>query len=142
MPITIPQKKSSSGGGGIGSVLGAIGGCIASIATGGAALPLMAAGASLGGTAGGMIAPPKGGASSGGGALSSALGAAGDTSSAISRAIENRSSDPVQAIKDGIMATAYMPPGQARAAALAPQMRAFQAAVGFGPKMTTGQEGT
>jgi hypothetical protein len=74
--------------------------------------------------------------------LASAAKAVDDGQSAISRAIENRSADPVQAIKDGIMATAFMPPGQARAAALAPQMRAFQAAVGFGPKATTGQEGT
>lgn len=141
MPITIP-KKQSSGGGGIGSVLGAIGGGIAAAATGGAALPLIAAGSTLGGTAGNVLSPATGGGGGNSGALASAANAASEGQDAIKRAIENRSADPVQTIKDGIMATAYLPPGQARSAALAPQLRAFQSAMGFGPKMTSGQEGT
>lgn len=119
MPINVPQKPKS-GGGGLGSILGAVGGGIASIASGGALAPLaaIAAGSALGGTVGNTVAP--GGASK----VQGIVQGGAETADTLSRAIASRQDDPVQKIRDGITATVYLPP-QERAAAVKPLMYAY-----------------
>jgi hypothetical protein len=114
MAIKIPQKQSS-GGGGIGGIIGAGLGALAAPFTGGAslaaALPMVGAGASIGSMVGSVAAPPKN-------AAPSALGSniAGSTD-AISRALEKQKHDPVDQIRDGIASLGAMPPGQERTTA-------------------------
>jgi hypothetical protein len=143
MAIKIPQKQSS-GGGGIGGVLGAIGGAIAAPFTGGASLaatlPMIGAGASIGSTIGNAVAPPK---ASGPSALGGQISGSTD---ALARALAKKTEDPVDTIRQGIMATAFMPPGQERANAFSTLHQAHMAAMNLGsspgaPIASTG-EGT
>lgn len=122
MPVQAIQavQQGKKGGGGLGKLLGTIGGAIAGVATGGLALPAIAAGAGLGSmageAAGGLInkATPE----------TQQQGAPAETENAMSRKL--RSGDQMAQIaqlKDSAMATAELPPDQ-RAQYLDPIMQA------------------